>query len=202
MDAKDFFEKFFKMNKGKSYSTSLKIFFEDNVRSKLPAKELDILDIGSGNYSLFEDVENLDSVITAIDFSSNAVKNAPDSRIKYIMDDVTKHNFFKGSEFNLIFDSHCFNCITDEIKRKEAYRNIYRLLKSEGLFASEMMVQPIGTKVSIPYKMIRTAHDIEEELISHGFKIIYFMISKDSGFMSEIDGIEIKCDLVKIIAKK
>lgn len=202
MNSKDYFEKYFKSNKGNTYSKSLLEFFETVVRARLPSNKLIILDLGSGNYSLFEDVSNLNAEITAIDFSTNAVKNAPISNIRYIEVDVTKHNFFKDSKFDLIFDSHCFNCITDETNRNEAYQNIYRALKCDGLFSSEMMVQPTGPKVSMPYKAIKTTLEIEQELISHGFKILYFNISRDSGFISEINGIEIKCDLLKIVAQK
>jgi hypothetical protein len=64
------------------------------------------------------------------------------------------------------------------------------------------MIQPIGEHVSMPYKSIKSAQEIEQTFISHGFKIIYFMISSESGFSNSVGGIEVKCDLLRIIAKK
>ena len=54
----------------------------------------------------------------------------------------------------------------------------------------------------MPFKMIKSAVELEQEIVSHGFQILYFMISKDSGFINETDGVEVKCDLLKVVATK
>jgi SAM-dependent methyltransferase len=205
LDSKAFFEKFFKSKKDYSYSKSLLDFFEKDVRPKLAENaetNINILDIGSGDYSIFEDVKDFRASVTAVDFSKHAILRSPKSKIKYLEGDITDTKFFPDLSFELIFDSHCFNCITTQDERDKAFKNIFAGLKTGGLFASEMMVQPVGTKAAIPFKIIKTALELEEEILSHGFGINYFMISKDCGFMSEIDGVEIKCDLLKIIARK
>lgn len=202
MNSKDFFEQFFKINTKHSYSQSLLLFFEEIVRPRLGGNQLNILDIGAGNYSLFEDVQKLNAKITAIDFSQNAIDFAPQSSISYLQGDITDATFFSTANYDLLFDSHCLNCLTTEEQRDLAFKNIYLALVTGGIFASEMMIQPIGAHVSMPFKMIKSALELEQEIISHGFKIVYFMISRDSSFAMMVDGVETKCDVLKIVAQK
>jgi len=202
LNSKDFFEQFFKINPKHSYSQSLLHFFEEIVRPRLAANQLSILDMGAGNYSLFEDLQKFNAKITAIDFSKNAIKNAPQTSINYLEGDITDSTFFSAAKYDLIFDSHCLNCLTTEEQRDLAFKNIYLALATGGIFASEMMIQPIGAQVSMPFKMIKSALELEQEIISHGFKIVYFMISRDSSFATMVDGVETKCDVVKIVAQK
>lgn len=202
MNSKDFFEQFFKINTKHSYSQSLLLFFEEIVRPRLGGNLLNILDIGAGNYSLFEDVQKLNAKVTAIDFSQNAIDCAPQSSISYLQGDITDAIFFSAANYDLVFDSHCLNCLTTEEQRDLAFKNIYLALVTGGIFASEMMIQPIGAQVSMPFKMIKSVLELEQEIISHGFKIVYFMISRDSSFATMVDGIETKCDVLKIVAQK
>ena len=94
------------------------------------------------------------------------------------------------------------NCITNEEERKNAFKSIHRALRSEGIFASEMMVQPIGKHISMPLKFIRSSYDLENELLQHNFKIAYFMIVNGMNFVNELDGKEISCDVLRVIATK
>lgn len=198
----DVFENFFKKNKSHTYSLSLKSFFLDIVQYRIGSEHCKILDLGAGNYSLFEDIPDLNAEVWALDFSHAAIINSPQSRIKYREGSVVDSSFFPVGEYDLIFDSHCLNCITDEVERDLAFKNIYQGLATGGIFASEMMTQSIGSNVSMPFKIIKTTLDLEQEILSHGFKILYFMISRDSAFINEIDGIEVKCDLLKVVATK
>jgi hypothetical protein len=75
-------------------------------------------------------------------------------------------------------------------------------LKTGGVFASEMMVQPIDRLVSMPFKIIKSALELEQEILFHGFKILHFMISRGSLFTSEEGGVEVNCDVLKIVAQK
>ncbi|MBC7539547.1 MAG: class I SAM-dependent methyltransferase [Bacteriovorax sp.] len=202
MNSKDFFNQFYKKTKEHSYSKSLYTFFENNVRPRLTQNDLKILELGSGYFSLFEDITNLSADITAIDFSSLAIAKAPKSKITYKEVNIVESTFFNEAKYDLVFDSHCLNCITNEDDRDNAFKNIYSSLKADGLFASELMIQPEVGSVSMPFKMIKTAVELEQEIISHGFKILYFMISKESGFTSIVEGREIKCDLLKLVVQK
>ncbi|MGZ3809165.1 MAG: methyltransferase domain-containing protein, partial [Bacteriovorax sp.] len=138
----------------------------------------------------------------ALDFSSEAIKRAPQSKIDYKNSSVVDAIFFQDSSYDLVFDSHCLNCLTDEKERSAAYENIFKSLKKKALFASELMVQPIGKNISLPFKAIKTSIELEQEVLSHGFKIIYFMIVRGSTFTSEVDGVEIECDVLRLIAQK
>lgn len=202
MNSKDFFEKYFKSKIGHCYSPSLLNFFNQHVRSRLGSGPLQILDLGPGSYSLFEDIPELNAHITAIDFSKNAIDLAPPSAIHYRQADIVDSKNFPVETFDLIFDSHCLNCLSEKRDRDQAFKNVYCSLKEDGIFASEMMVQPIGRKVSMPFKKIKTSLELEQEIVDSGFKIKYFMISRENVFFSEIDGEEVKCDLVNIVAQK
>ena len=206
MDSKEYFENYFKKQKKYDYSKSLLDFFEGIVRLKLNSdQQTKILDIGSGHFSLFEDIKNLNADVTAIDFSITAIAQSPKSTINYLVADICDAKFFSNNNaqnFNLLFDSHCLNCLLDEDLRGAAFSNIYQALAVDGLFVSELMVQPIGSKVAMPFKMIKTSIELEEEFISHGFKIIYFMLSKSGGFTNVTDGIEVNCDLLRVMATK
>lgn len=186
-------------------SESFVSFFNDNIRPKLPEKKLNILDLGVGNYSFFEEIQNLNADIWAFDFSPCAIAKAPQSKIHYLMCDITDSSNFFLNFYDLIFDSHCLNCLITEDSRQKAFKNIYSGLALGGWFVSEMMVQPIGGDVLMPNKWVRKAHELEAELISYGFKIRYFMISKDFTFSNVLGGgnlSEVKCDMLKIMAQK
>lgn len=203
MNSKEFFERYYQKqnNDGVTYSKSLLTFFETIVYSKLEKVE-HILDLGGGAYSLFEDIKNLEASVLSIDFSKSAISKAPRSKITYKYSLVTDSKYFNFSKYDLVFDSHCLNCITLETERAKAFKNIYKSLNDSGLFASELMVQPIDRTVAMPFKMIKTSLELEQEILSHGFKIVYFMIVRDAAFMNEINGEKISCDVLRVIAKK
>lgn len=201
MDSKNYFDQCYKNAKEYSYSKSLYTFFEAQVCSRLP-ENAKILDIGSGSYSFLEDVIDLKADVTAMDFSNEAIKKSPQSKITYVNSSVVEEKYFQDSTYDLVFDSHCMNCITLESEREIVFTNIYRSLKPDGLFASELMVNPIDKKVFMPFKIIKSSLELEQEIISHGFKIIYFMISKDDIFSTVVDGVEVNCDVLRVIARK
>ncbi len=194
------FDRFYREHSEKQFSSSLKQFFQSVVLQRLPDPQ-NVLELGCGNYSLFEECK-LNAKITAIDFSPVAIDQAPKSNIIYQMRSITDEIFFSEGEFDLIFDSHCMNCLVEHWDRERAFNNIFKTLKNDGIFAGEFMVQPINGKVEVPLKMIKTARELEEEILSHKFKIIYFMISKDSSFVDEANGEKIFCDVLRVMAKK
>ena len=202
MDAKDFFNQFYKKAQVLSFEKSLLSFFNDNVFGRMPEKELNILDLGGGFYSLFEEIHNLKGYVTSIDFSAEAINRAPESKINYLEMNILDSDFFKAEQFDLIFDSHCLNCITDQAERDISFKNIYSALSADGIFATELMIQPSIDPVMMPFKCIKTAMDLELEILSHGFKIMYFVISKECGFTNVVEGEEIQCDLLRVIARK
>ena len=202
MDSKDFFEHFYHHKKDFSYSKSLYTFFDELVRPRILIDNPNVLDIGAGSYSIFEDCLNFKCKATAIDFSKEAIEHSPKSNIIYKEANLVDSKFFEESTYDLIFDSHCMNCIVEEEERLIAFNNIYRGLKIDGLFASELMVSPSGKYVSMPFKKIKSALELEQEIISNGFKILYFTISSENKFQMDVDGIEVQCDVLRIIGQK
>ncbi len=202
MNSKGFFNQFYKNATELSYEKSLLDFFEQNIRARLSNHKINILELGGGAYSLFEEVSNLEAEVTSIDFSSVAILKAPLSQIKYREINLIDPSFFEKEMFDLVFDSHCLNCLTDETERELAFKNIFSSLKPGGLFASELMVQPPNESVSIPFKKIKSAMELEREILSHGFKILYFVISRQSGFTSLVEGVEVRCDLLRVVGRK
>lgn len=174
-------------------------FFESTVRARLPDSPR-ILDLGCGSKSLFEDTDLPKSNIVAIDFSSVAISKASamSSGINYREVDLSIPDVLESSAYDLIFDSHCLHCITDEAKRKTAFTNIYQSLNDGGLFTAEMMVLSPNKTVVMPNKHVPSARAIEEEILSYGFKINYFLIVRDLVFGSDNGD----CDLVRVICRK
>lgn len=183
----------------RTYSVSLLSFFKTEIKKRLP-KKAQILDIGSGSKSLFEEELGLDkTTITAVDFSPVAIKKAQGhSEINYLEMDITKPDCLESERYDLVFDSHCLHCITDRDERKNAFKNILKTLRPDGVGAFEMMVSPSGNPVTLLGKYVVAARDLEEEILAYGFKIIYFMIVRDLIFENENS----RCDLVRVIIRK
>ena len=199
MNSLELFNQIYANEKERAYSISLLDFFKTEIKKRLPLRP-HILDIGSGSKSLFEEELGLDKKnITAVDFSPVAILKAKgNSEINYLEKDVTQPESLEHECYDLIFDSHCLHCITDQDKRKIAFKNIFNSLKGEGFAALEMMVAPSGKPVTLPGKYVVDAFELEQEILAYGFKIIFFKIVRDLVFESDNS----KCDLVRVIIRK
>ncbi|MBY0415358.1 MAG: class I SAM-dependent methyltransferase [Bdellovibrionales bacterium] len=180
------------------YELSLKSFFESEVQKRLK-KPAEVLDLGSGSKSLFQDIDLDNMRVEAVDFSPAAILRANDiDNLQYHLLDITEKNSLGNNRFDLIFDSHCLHCLTKPDDRNAAFKNIYEALKNGALFSAEMMVRTPGTQALTPSKYVPNARDLEEEILRHGFKIIYFMIVRDLNFIGENGD----CDLLRVILRK
>ncbi len=182
---------------------SLVDFYKKIVAPRITAKNPKILDIGSGNYSLFEEFNLEKDSVTAIDFSEHAISTAPsETLVNYRHMDITAIDINFNKHFDLVFDSHCFHCLMSDEERSQALSNIRNALGESGLFCAEMMVQRPQKKISMPFKNIKEAMDLESELINSGFRIVYFMINSDLAFVHHTGELEMECDLLRVIACK
>lgn len=199
MNSLELFNQIYANEKERAYSISLLDFFKTEIKKRLPVRPF-ILDIGSGSKSLFEEELGLDKkFITAVDFSPVAILKAKgNSEINYLEKDITQPESLGHDRFDLIFDSHCLHCITEQEQRKIAFKNVFDSLKNEGIAALEMMVAPSGKLVTLPGKYVIDAFELEQEILAYGFKIIYFKIVRDLVFESDNS----KCDLVRVIIRK
>lgn len=125
-------------------NSSLVDFFNQEVKSRLPLNprgECDLLEIGCGAQSLFNNFTDPRLKILGIDISKNAIAWADELNsnedIKYLNQDVCKMSF--KEEFDLVFDGHLLHCLTDELDRKKALENIYASLRPGGLYVLETM---------------------------------------------------------------
>jgi 2-polyprenyl-3-methyl-5-hydroxy-6-metoxy-1,4-benzoquinol methylase len=192
------FNQFYTQEIERAYESSLVSFFNSQITSRLP-KDPMILDIGSGSKSIFEDLKVEGALITAIDFSSVAITKAQShSLLNYELRDITKDHSIEENTYDLIFDSHCLHCITNPKERDGALNNIYNGLKADGIFCAEMMVSPLKKEVELPFKYVRPAFDLEQELLNNKFVIKYFMIVRDLKF-ENANG---ECELLRVIATK
>lgn len=178
---------------------SLLEFFRSTVKERM-IPEARILELGSGSRSVFEELNVDKDRVLAVDFSPVAIERAKASysQVTYEVCDITFPDALEGKTFDLIFDSHCLHCIEQRPARVSAFKNIYDALSDDGIFCAEMMVQPPHNSVHFPMKYIPTARELEEEILSHRFKIIYFMIGKGLSFENG----NVECDLLRVIARK
>lgn len=186
-------------------SPSLIDFLQKEVLKRLPHREiLQVLELGAGADSVFSSGKIKKKVhVTAIDNDSAIVFSKKDSTVEYYHADIADPGLLNrfNLKFDLIFDAHCFHCITSAEKRRNAFANVVRLLQPDGLFAAEMMVQSKRQQVDVEARYVPESFDLEEEILASGLKIIFFVISRDLVFeLNEEHGIE--CDLVRVIATK
>lgn len=199
LNSLEHFNHYFSQVKNEQSSSSLVEFFRSVVQERLPLSDPEVLDLGCGTRSIFEDLNLSKDKVIAIDFSDVAILKTPaNTSINYLVVDLRKENAFGGSKFDLIFDSHCLHCILGRVERKTALNNILNALNDDGIFSAEMMIQKAHRYVSLPFKHIPTALDLEQELLECGFKIIYFLISPGMVFHNE-NG---ECDIVRVICRK
>jgi SAM-dependent methyltransferase len=184
--------------------SSLEEFFIKDVRSRLPEGELNILELGSGSSSLFEKDNSKNINVTAIDIDKSLIDQAQSSsKISYQHLDITDPELTKKIEvkFDLIFDAHCFQCITNPEERAHAFKNVFELLSENGIFAAEMMVQSSAKKIEVDQRYIPESFELEKEILSSGLKINFFFISRDMIFDLNEEH-DLKCDVLRVMAQK
>ncbi len=188
-------------------NSSLLEFYSQEIKPRIPKRPLNILDIGCGAGSIFKEISG-DFEVLGVDVSPSAIKLANQDNIskniKYESLDVIQMNF--KEQFDLVFDSHCFHCLTDPKDREKTLSNIYQALKPGGFFALETMTSHklmsfenpyyfednilyrFNTLASfvdlkffdgapfLPVRRIDHAMKIEEDILKANFKIIFLYV--------------------------
>ncbi|MBC7713152.1 MAG: class I SAM-dependent methyltransferase [Rhizobacter sp.] len=199
MNSLEHFNHYFQTASGDQSNASLIEFYRSVVFERLLKSEPEILDLGCGTRSIFEDLNVVKEKVIAVDFSNVAIEKTPShTTINYLVVDLTTPNAFGKSKFDLIFDSHCLHCIEGYSEREVAFKNIYNALGEDGLFCAEMMIQKSYKYVHLPFKHVPTALELEREILESGLKIIYFLISPGMVFHNE-NG---ECDLLRVVCRK
>lgn len=199
LNSLEHFNHYYSNASGSQSNASLIDFYRSVVAERLSKSDPEVLDLGCGNRSIFEDLNVLKENVIAVDFSDVAIARTPThSSINYLVVDLTNPKAFGKSKFDLVFDSHCLHCIEGLNEREIALTNIHNSLNDEGIFCAEMMVQKAYKYVSLPFKHVPTALELEKEILDVGFKIVYFLISPGMVFHNE-NG---ECDLVRVVCRK
>lgn len=199
MSSLEQFNQYYSTGGNPPLTKSLLEFFRFTVKERMiPAGR--ILDLGCGARSVFEELKVEKGSVSAIDFSPVAITRAQalNSDVQYSVCDITFPEALGENRYDLIFDSHCLHCIENQAARVSAFKNIYESLSEQGIFAAEMMVQPAHKSVHFPMKYIPTARELEEEILGHGFKIVFFMIGKGLSFENGNQ----ECDLLRVMATR
>ena len=199
MNSLELFNQIYANEVERTYEKSLLDFFLMIVLPRLKGRSPRVLDLGAGSKSIFEDTDLVKKNIMACDFSPVAILKAQGhGEIEYKELDITLPLVWEKSSYDLIFDSHCLHCITDLSKRRQAFINIYNALSTDGLFCTEMMIKSARSTFLPANKYVVDSRVIEDEILSYGFKILYFVIVKDLVFTNESG----ECDLVRVVCRK
>ena len=163
---------------------------------------------------------------TCLDFSESAVKVAEKNHgqgpVEFICENLI--SFCRPKEFEFIFDSHLFHCLTVPEERKKSYSNVFESLESGGLFALECMVRTKETTVErdffldeqgvfwqvldetvVPTRKINTALETENEILDSGFQIEYLMVHSEKKIIPHSRRSEVlptDPEIMRIIARK
>lgn len=174
-------------------SVSLKKFHH------LPLNELNVLEAGCGWGQVTKNLSSYVKNLTAVDFSPVAMKLAQKNLREKKNVNLQCMNICDlevEDSFDAIIDSHLIHCLLLDEERKKYLKNMASSLKKNGLLVAETMISHHSLNIEDPYyidssgilwqrssqvlsdrplKRIRSAKEIESELIESGLKVIYFM---------------------------
>lgn len=182
-------------------NNSLELFVQNDLIPRLCnhnlLSDLDVIELGAGDISYFYNTPV--KTLSLVDFSSTSCEllktRYPKSCVFQL--DLCNSNLEINS-YDVALDSHCLHFI--EIEKRQTYlNNIYNSLKQEGIFCGEFIISKNDYSYSKKYRFINSLRNFEEELISLGFKIRYFYVSKSQEFVL---GDGEYCDVVKVMAQK
>ncbi len=188
----DVFNKLYEVQTSSHLSASLLAFLKNDLYQYLINHNLlleNVLEVGCGSKSLFENWPSYCEKIaaTALDCSSTAIKKAklqlPYSKINYQIVDITDPNILNIPNGQLSFlipqdlvlDGHALHFIKDLGHRKTAFKNIYNILKQNGLFVAECTIRTNSFQAS-EYFYLPYAHELENEILSAGFELKLFIV--------------------------
>lgn len=214
----ELFDKLHKAQDSVHLSASLLGFLKNELSPYLINRNIvleNILEIGCGSQSLFEvwPISNKNIKKTAIDCASTAIKKAkaqlPYSDVFYQVADITDEELLTIPSGllsalvpqDLVLDGHALHFIKDKEHRKMAFKNIYHLLKKDGLFVAECTIRTNSFQTSdhfyLPY-----AHELEDEILRAGFDLKIFIVKPGLHLESCEIGVMERFEVVTFIAHK
>ena len=214
----EIFDKLHREQESVHLSASLLAFLKTELTPYITNRDIileNVLEIGCGTQSLFEvwPINNKHIKKIAIDCASVAIKKAktllPYSEVSYRVADITDPDLLvipNGllSELvpqDLILDGHAIHFIKDAEHRKIALKNIYHLLKKDGLFVAESTIRTNSFQTS-DYFHLPYAHELEDELLRAGFELKIFIVKPGLHLDSFERGVVERFEVVTFIAHK
>lgn len=214
----DIFDKLHQEQESAHLSASLLAFLKNELTPYLINHQIIVetsLEIGCGTQSLFEvwPVSSKHFSKIAIDCSATAIKKArtqlPYSEVLYKVADITDQNLLTMPmgllstliPQDLVLDGHAIHFIKDKQHRNAALKNIYHLLKKDGMFVAECTIRTNSFQTS-DYFHLPYAHELEDELLRAGFDIKIFIVKPGLHLESYETGIVERFEVVTFIAHK
>jgi 2-polyprenyl-3-methyl-5-hydroxy-6-metoxy-1,4-benzoquinol methylase len=176
---------------------------------------LKILELGAGRGGVGLQLARLGADVTLVDFSPSAIAqaekvfSAEGLTVKTFVGDVCYPDVALAEKYDIIVDSHLLHCLTGDPERTSYYGLVAEHLTAQGIFVVETMVHrkklfvPDGFMFDqnfilwqmfgkwTPVRKIMDSLDLEAELKSAGFNIIYFMYYAQYSFIPHKSFMEI-----------
>ena len=183
-------------------------------------EDLMILETGGGHGGLALLLAKLGAKVTTVDFSPSAVEMCQKLieftglPVKAMQGDLTHPDLNLNGKFDLIVDSHLLHCITGAGDRASYYQMVRDHLGVGGLFICETMVHkknifiPDGFMFDpeftlwqlfgewTPIRKILDSLDLESELKTSGFNIIFFYYYAHFAFVPHAQFMELPSDIL------
>jgi SAM-dependent methyltransferase len=125
-------------------------FFKDAFTQPWAPKKGRVIEFGCGTGPLLRYICERGFTGVGIDVSKTAIAMAKEQSkglgIKFIRGDVCNLNKKSLGRFDIVIDGLCLHCITDAENRKAYYRNVFKILKNNGLFILLTMCGPINRR--------------------------------------------------------
>ncbi len=109
-----------------------------------------VIEFGCGTGPLLRHICERGFTGVGVDISKTAIAMAREQSrsldIKFIQGDVCNLNKRALGRFDIVIDGLCLHCITDAKDRKAYFRNVFKVLKNDGIFILLTMCGPINRK--------------------------------------------------------
>jgi 2-polyprenyl-3-methyl-5-hydroxy-6-metoxy-1,4-benzoquinol methylase len=201
-----------------STSKGLFLYVQECKTKFLSGKDwngIKVLELGAGRGGVGLHLARLGADVTLVDFSPSAIEQAEKVfsveglPVKTLVADVTYPDVQLTEKYDIIVDSHLLHCLTGDPDRTSYYGLVRDHLAPHGIFVVETMVHrkklfvPDGFMFDqnfvlwqmfgkwTPVRKIMDSLDLEAELKSVGFNIVYFMYYAQYSFVPHKSFMEI-----------
>lgn len=139
-------------------------------------KKVQVLELGCGAGDVAIKLSQMGHKVTGLDISQTAIEWAKQKSEKYDIDYVVSsasdQTILLDQQYDLVLDGTCLHCLFDD-DRTNFYKNVKRLLKSNGYFFVSSVILKHETaetpQVSMIERCVLSEENLRKELINEGF---------------------------------